>query len=145
MFLTVFTILVLFLFMLVFLLALRQSCGSRFIESGSGSRVLMTQNVRKKIQMKIYLFFFDQKLQFTYPQAFIKEIHPTGEAFRPQERTSSTVLKQLNFKIFIYFSGSVLPSWIRIRIANPDPDIYPGTPLNLEWINNTVLRRINVS
>jgi hypothetical protein len=73
----------------------KQSCGSGFIESGSesgssisvesGSRVLMTKDRRKKIQLKILSFktFFDQKLQFTYVQA-------TEEAFSPQNRTSSS-------------------------------------------------------
>jgi hypothetical protein len=42
------------------------------------------QKLKKKIQQKIFsIFFFYQKLQFTYVQA-------TGEAFSPQKRTSST-------------------------------------------------------
>jgi hypothetical protein len=28
----------------------------------------------------------------------------------------------MNIKNFFYFCGSLLPSWIRIRIPNPDPD-----------------------
>jgi hypothetical protein len=32
----------------------------------------------------------DQKLQFTYPQAFIKDVQATREALSPQKRTSST-------------------------------------------------------
>ena len=27
-----------------------------------------------------------------------------------------------NLLYFFYFCGSFLPSWVRIRIANPDPD-----------------------
>ncbi len=34
--------------------------------------------------------FFDQKLQFTYPQAFLEDVQATGETFSPQKRTSST-------------------------------------------------------
>ncbi len=30
------------------------------------------------------------KLHFTYPQAFIKDVQDTGEAFSPEKRTSST-------------------------------------------------------
>jgi hypothetical protein len=36
------------------------------------------------------------------------------------------------------FSGSFLPSWIRIRIANPDTD--PGTPLNQDQIRIRIHR-----
>jgi hypothetical protein len=53
----------------------------------------------------------------------------TGEAFSHQKRTSSTSKNEIVltfFYVFRYF----LPSWIRIRIANPDPDTDPGTPLN---------------
>ncbi len=31
---------------------------------------------------------------------------------------------------FFYAYGSYFSSWIRMRIANPDPDTDPGTPLN---------------
>jgi hypothetical protein len=47
-------------------------------ESGSGSRVLMTGNWRKKMKL-----FFDQKLQFTY-------VYATEKDFSSQKRTSST-------------------------------------------------------
>ncbi len=48
------------------------------------------QKVKKKIQQKIFQSFFDQNLQFTYPQAFIKNVQATGEALSPRKRTSST-------------------------------------------------------
>jgi hypothetical protein len=35
--------------------------------SGSGSRALMTKNLKKITAENFYIFFFDQKLQFTYP------------------------------------------------------------------------------
>ncbi len=38
--------------------------------------------------------------------------------------------QKLKFINFFLFCGSFLPAWIRIRIANPDPDTDPGTPLN---------------
>jgi hypothetical protein len=55
----------------------------------------------------------------------IKNCHvqAMGEAFSPQKRTSSTL--KMKFINFLYIYGSVLPSWIRIWIANLDPD--PGT------------------
>jgi hypothetical protein len=34
-------------------------------------------------------YFFDQKLQFTYPLASTKNFQASGEAFSPQKRTSS--------------------------------------------------------
>jgi hypothetical protein len=37
-------------------------------------------------------------------------------------------MKFINF--FFYVCGSFLPSWNLNRIANPDPDTDPGTPLN---------------
>ncbi len=47
---------------------------------------------------------------------------------RPSYRRSLQLLKEaiqhfkkLTFKIFFYFCGSFLSSWIRIRIPNPDP------------------------
>ncbi len=58
-----------------------QRCGagsSISSESGSGSRVLMTQNWRKKIQLKIFFILFWSKIAiFFYVQA-------TGGAFRLQ-------------------------------------------------------------
>jgi hypothetical protein len=53
-------------------------------------------------------------MQFTYPWASIKDVQATGEAFSPQKGTSCTVT-------FFHFCGSLLPSWIGIRIPDPDP------------------------
>ncbi len=72
-------------------------------------------------KLKFFSSFFDQKLQFTYVKA-------TGEAFSPQNRTSSTLKNELY--LLFYVRGSFLPSWIQIRIANPDLDTDPETPLN---------------
>ncbi len=66
--------------------------------SGSGSRALMTKNGKKITAEKKIKFFFDQKLQFTYPEASIKYVQVT-ERLRNQ----------------------------RIRMeANTDPDPDPG-------------------
>ncbi len=81
----------------------------------------------KKITAEIFFIFFDQKLQLTYPQASRKYVQVIGEAFSSQRRPSNTSKHELLKKIF-YFCGSFLPSWIRIRIPNLDPD--PQTRLN---------------
>ncbi len=43
-----------------------------------GSRVLMTKNLKNTAEK---IFFFDQKWLFSYPQASIKNVQATGEAF----------------------------------------------------------------
>jgi hypothetical protein len=47
--------------------------------------------------------------------------------------------KKRNFSAFFYFCGSFLPSWIWIRIRNPETDMNLGTPLNQDpiQIHNT--------
>jgi hypothetical protein len=54
----------------------------------------------------------------------------TGEAFRSQKRTSSTVLKNMKILDFFLFLWAFLPSWIRIRNLNADPD--PATQINAD-------------
>jgi hypothetical protein len=49
-------------------------------------------------------FFWDQKLQFTYPLSFIKNVKVTEEAFSSQKRPSNTSKHEL---------------------LNPDPDPQP--------------------
>jgi hypothetical protein len=49
----------------------------------------MTKN-KKKFTAEKKLHFLDQKLQFTYPWASIKDYQATEEPFSPQKRTSST-------------------------------------------------------
>jgi hypothetical protein len=44
----------------------------------------------KTEQPKFFLSFLDQKLQFTYPEASLKDVQNIGEAFSPQKKTSST-------------------------------------------------------
>jgi hypothetical protein len=51
-------------------------------------RIRVTQNY-KSLQLK-NIKFFDQKLQIIYTWASIKIAKATGDAFRPQMRTSST-------------------------------------------------------
>jgi hypothetical protein len=45
--------------------------------------------------------YFDQKMQFIYPQASMKNVQTTGEAFSPHKRTSGT--SKHNFFTFLYF------------------------------------------
>jgi hypothetical protein len=47
-------------------------------------------------------------------------VQVTEEAFSIQKRPPNT-LKHKLLKIIFYFCRSFLPSWIRIRIPNPDP------------------------
>ncbi len=55
----------------------------------------MTKNWRKKIQLKVFISFFDQKLRFPYPLASLKNVQATEEAFSPQKRTSSTLKNEI--------------------------------------------------
>ncbi len=47
-------------------------------------------------------------------------------------------LQKMKFINCFLFSGPFLPSWIRVRIANPDPNTDLGTPLNTDpiWIHS---------
>ncbi len=56
-------------------------------KTGYGSGVLMAKTGKNTAYFHI---FFDQKLQFTYPQDTIKDVQVIGEAFSPQKRTFST-------------------------------------------------------
>jgi hypothetical protein len=64
-----------------------------------------------------------------------------------QERPSSLKRKhpepeEMKLIKFFYFCWSYMPSWIRIRIANPDPD--PGTPLNQLWLSQEGLFKFRI-
>jgi hypothetical protein len=94
------------------------------------------QKYEKKSQLKKKLYFFYQKLQFTYPQAFMKYVQVTEEAFRSQKRPSNTSKHEL-LPIFSYFCGSFLPSSGSRSTgpiesgSNPDPDPKPCVKLYL--------------
>ncbi len=57
---------------------------------------------------------FDQKLQFSYHQASIKNVQATGEAFSPQQRTSSIPKLEISSLFSIF--------WVIFALLNPDPD-----------------------
>ncbi len=125
-----------------------ECCGSGFIYSGfgmgfrywSGSSILGLIPIRiqdfddqkliKNYSWNFFIYLFDQKLQFTYPYTSIKDVPGTGEAFR------RTPALQRNFVIFSIIFGSFLPSWIRIRIPNPEP---------LTWLNPDPIRIRNTA
>jgi hypothetical protein len=74
-----------------------------------------------KLQLKKIKYLFDKKLQFTYPQASIKDVQAKEKACSPQKKRTSFTSKHEFFKFFSIFVGHFLPSWIRILIMNPDP------------------------
>jgi hypothetical protein len=67
----------------------------------------MTKNW-EKFKAGKFLYFFDEKLQFSYPLASIKDAQATGEAFSPQKRTSSTS-KHKNSLLFSVFVDHFCP------------------------------------
>jgi hypothetical protein len=70
--------------------------------------------------MKNKFIFFYQKLQFTYPQASIKDAQATGEAYSPQKRTSSNSKHEIAL-LFSFF-------WVIFALLDQDPD--PATQIN---------------
>ncbi len=110
-----------------------QGCGSAFISSGSGSsilsripiririqsgsRALMTKNWRRKITA-------GKKIKFFLKIYLSLGLHKERPSYRRSLQLSKEVIqdfKTWTLKKFFFFCGSFLPSWIRIRIPNPDP------------------------
>jgi hypothetical protein len=72
----------------------------------------------KKLQLKKNIkFFWDQKLQFTYPYASIKNVLVTEEAFSSQKRPSNTSKQELKRKNLLL--------WVIFAFLDPDPDTDP--------------------
>ncbi len=86
------------------------------------------QKLRKKITAKKNLIFWDQKLQFTYPQASIKHVQVTKEAFSSQRRPSNTSKHQL--KNFFLLLGVIF------ALLDPDPDSGSGSTDPIECGSN---------
>ncbi len=114
-------------------------CGSRsrsstFFQCGSGSRVLMTKNL-KTFTAGNFLKFFDQKLPFTYSKASIKkDVQVTGEVFISSKENIQ------NFNTWNFFT--VLPSWIRFQQTKTSADpvgIRFTTPAKYCMSNNGAL------
>ncbi len=106
-------------------------CGSMririFCQSGSGSRVLVTIKIVKKLQLKKKYIFWS-KMAFTYPLVFINDVRTTEEVFIPHKKTSSTLKLEISSLLWVIFallhpdphsqcgSGSSRPKWMRIWI-----------------------------
>jgi hypothetical protein len=79
----------------------------------------MTKNRKKITAVKKFNFLFDQKLQFTYSLASIKNVQVTEEAFSSQKRPSNTLKHELlNFFLLLWFIFGLL---------DPDPDSESGS------------------
>jgi hypothetical protein len=64
-------------------------------------------------------FFYYQKLQFTYPQASIKDVQVTEEALSSQKRHPALQnMKFLNLFLLL---------WVIFDFLNPDPDSEYGS------------------
>ncbi len=85
----------------------------------------MTKNCKKITAENFFIFFFDQKLQFTYPSASIC----------PSYRRSLQFSKEgiQHFKTWT-FTNYCLLLWVIFALLDPDPD--PQTRLNTDpiWI-----------
>ncbi len=80
-------------------------------KSGSGSRVLMTKNWRrKKIQQKFCIIFFMKDFNLLTSKL--------QESLQPSKENIQHY-KKWNLLTFFYIYGSFLPSRIRIRIQGP--------------------------
>ncbi len=93
-----------------------------------GSRVLMTQNWRNKMQLKISSFFLI-KIAICWSLGFYKgrpsyriSLHPSKE--------NILHFKRRNLLTIVIVYCHICPVCVRNWIADPDPD--PGTPLNLD-------------
>ncbi len=82
------------------------------------------QKLKKKNTTEIFIYFFDQKLQFTYVQA-------TGEASSAQRRTSS-ISKTKIYKVFSMFVG-------HFCLLYPDPQHCFGVCITLMRIRILLL------
>ncbi len=100
--------------------------------SGSGSKVFFDQKLKKVYCLKKCDIFFNQKLQFTYSLASIKDVKARREALALKRKHPA--LLNMKFLNFFCFSGSFLPSWIRIRIPNQDQDPLTWLKPNPIWI-----------
>ncbi len=82
--------------------------GSRiFPNCGSGSRVLKTKNCKSfTAEKKLYIFL--SKIAIYLFLASKQDAEPTGEAFGPQKRDSSTSKHEIS-KLFSIFVGNFLP------------------------------------
>jgi hypothetical protein len=74
--------------------------------------------LKKIYSWKFNFYFLDQKLQFTFPLASVKDAQATGEAFSPQKRTALPNMKILYFFLFLC---------IIFTLLDPDPQFECGS------------------
>ncbi len=80
----------------------------------------------KEKKMQMTFFFIKKKCSWHFLQSFFDQKFNLLMS-KLQEKPSALkrehpALKKMKFMNFFYACGSFFPSWIRIRIANPDPD-----------------------
>ncbi len=122
-----------------------QCFGSVFIFSGSGSRGWGWRPVRIRIRIQGFndqklkkkitaekktTFFLDQTA--IYLSLGLHKVCPSCRRNLQLSKEAIQHFKSWTFTNFFYFRGSFLPSWIRIRIPNTDPD--PLARLNTDPI-----------
>jgi hypothetical protein len=108
--------------------------------------------MEKRIDLKIFSSFFDQKLQFIYSQASIKSFQATGKAFSPQKKTSSTS-KNVTYKLFPIFVGHFCHpgSGSRNHIESGSgsttlKETFPRTALYQDEVKNTKgIRKVHLN
>jgi hypothetical protein len=69
----------------------------------------MTKYLKKFTAEKKFDIFFEKKLQFSYPQASIKDAQAAEEAFSPQKRTSSTTKHEYSLLCSIHVARFCTP------------------------------------
>ncbi len=100
----------------------------------------MTKNWKKITAENLFLFFLSKTaIYLSLGLHKVLYVQVIEEAFSSQKRPSNISQHEL-LQIIVYFCGSFLPSWIRIRIPNPDPqpclqfyDTYRQRPWRAAW------------
>ncbi len=138
-----------------------QGCGSVFIFSGSGSRVwgwrpiriqgFNDQKLEKKLQLKIFLFFFWSKTAIYLSLG----LHKVCPSYRRSLQLSKEAIQ--HFKTWTYTNFCLL-LWVIFTLLDPDPDSGSGFQIRIhrpDWIRiqsgsgsttlmDTVLRSLRV-
>ncbi len=113
-------------------------------DSGSGSRIRIPDpdpgfdglKWKKNLQLEIYFTFFWSKIAI-YLSLGLHKGRPSCRRNLQHSKGNIQMIqhfKRWKFSPFFYFLGSLLPSWIRIRIRNlyADPDPDPAAQINAD-------------
>jgi hypothetical protein len=74
----------------------------------------------ENFRISVKRIFFEQKLQYIYPEASMKDVQTTKEpSSLPRDHSA---LENITFLQDFLFLWVFLPTWIQIRIPNADPD-----------------------